>query len=57
MVEFAANYNNFLSIRLFLFFTSKELYPYISFDVMDFSYIIAHKRINKKEIIDISETI
>ena len=35
MAEFATNNNNFLSIKLFLFFISRNLRLQISFDVID----------------------
>ena len=57
MAEFAANNNDFLSTKLSLFFTSRDLHPQMSFDVVDFSDISIYKQINKKKVINISEAI
>lgn len=57
MVEYMANNNDSLSTRLSLFFVSENLYPCISFDVVNFSDIITRKRINKNKAIDIFEAI
>ena len=57
MVEFAANNNNSVSTRLFPFFASKGLYPWISFDVVDLSDITICEQINKKKAINILESI
>ena len=56
MAEFAANNNNFTSIKLSPFFASKSLHLQISFDVVDFLDITTHEQINKKKTIDISES-
>lgn len=57
MVECVANNNDSLSTRLSLFFISKNLYPRISFNVVNFSDITTCKRINKNKAIDIFEVI
>ena len=38
------------------FFTSRGLYPQMSFDVFDFSDTTTREQINKKKAIDISES-
>lgn len=53
MAEFATNNNKFISTKLSPFFTSRGIYPYINFDIIDFLDIITHKQINKKKTIDI----
>ena len=55
MAEFAANNNDFIFTRLSPFVSSKDLYPYMSFNVDDFSDTTTCKQINKKKAIDISK--
>ena len=50
MTEFVANNNDFLSIKLSPFFASRGLYPWISFDIVNFSDTITHEQINKKKL-------
>lgn len=57
MAEFTANNNESVSTRLFTFFTSKGLYQYMSFDVINLSDTTIRGQINKKKAINISETI
>ena len=55
MAEFAANNNNSLSTKLSPFFTSRDLHPRMSFDIIDLSDTPTREQINKKKAIDISE--
>ncbi len=55
MAEFATNNNVSLLIKLSPFFTSRDLYLRMSFDIVELSNITTHERINKKKAIDISE--
>ena len=57
MVEFAINNNKFAFAILSLFFILKCIYLCISFDIINFLYIITYKQINKKKVIDILEAI
>lgn len=57
MVEFVVNNNDLVFIKLFPFFILKNLYLWTSFNIIDFSDITIHKRINKKKTINISKDI
>ena len=57
MAKFVINNNDFLLTRLFLFFASRDLHSYMSFDVVNFSDNTTCKQINKKKTIDIFEAI
>lgn len=49
--------NNFVLIKLFLFFTLRGLYLCISFDIINFSDFTIHELLNKKKAKNISEVI
>lgn len=53
MAEFAANNNDSISTKLSLFFASKDLYLYISFNIIDFSDITTCKEINKRKTLNL----
>ena len=55
MAEFGIKNNDFLLTRLSLFFISRGLHLYISFDVIDLLHTITHEQINMKKAIDISK--
>lgn len=56
MAKFVAKNNNSAFMKLFPFFTLRDLYPRMSFDVIDLLDIITCKEINKKKSIDICKT-
>lgn len=47
MTEFEANNNNSAFIRLSPFFTSRGLYPCMSFDIVNLSDSITRKQLNQ----------
>lgn len=57
MAEFAANNNDSISTKLSLFFTFKDLYLYMSFNIIDFSDTTTCKQINKRKTINVWEDI
>lgn len=57
MTEFAVNNNKSIFTRLLFFFALKNLYPHISFDLVNLSDFTICKQINKKKAINISKTI
>lgn len=57
IAKFAVHNYKLTSIKLFLFFTIKGLYLYISFDIIDFSNTSIHKRIFKQKALNISRNI
>ncbi len=50
MVEFTTNNNKFTSTKSSPFFTSKDIYLCINFDIINFLDIITDKQINKKKL-------
>ena len=56
MVEFIVNNNNFAFTKFSPFFASRGLHRHMSLDIIDFSDITIHERINKKKAINISES-
>ena len=54
MTEFAANNNKSVSTKLFLFFVTKSLHPYKSFEKVKVFDIYNHKRIFNQKALDIS---
>lgn len=57
MAKFVANNNKSAFTTLSPFFTSKNLYPRISFDIVNFSDITTSKQVNKGNAINILEVV
>lgn len=57
MVKFITNNNKSVSTKLFPFFIFKNLYLYMSFDIVNFSNANTCERINKQKTLDISRNI
>ena len=57
MAEFAANNNKLASTKLSPVFATKNLYPRISFDIVDLSNANTYERILKQKALDISRNI
>lgn len=55
MAEFAANNNESAFIKFFLFFYTKNLYLYISFNIKELSNTSTYQQIFKQKTLNTSE--